>query len=954
MRPNTASRLVLSLAIASALSVPLAACSGGGGGGNVRPSTPSTTGTGGSTGGTTGGSTGGTTGGSTGGTTGGTGGGTTTPTYTYPQDNHLVPTGALAAQQAGFTGKGVTIGVLDSGVDESLAPLANDVVSFKSYLSGGSQTPNDDYGHGSEIEQTMAGAAAGGFVGGVAPGASLAVAQICDTSGNCLPYAQAYTDLANAGVKLFNQSFGSTTTQPTTINVNGSSSLYAPMVAAGDLFVWAAGNSGASALNYEASLPAYASALQPGWLSVVNVQVDSNGNPTTLDPTSAACGISDMWCLAAPGTNQVLGVPGTIYSSGLGTGTSGAAAIVSGVAALVWQAYPWMSGTDVQQTILTTATPLGGSAPNTTYGWGEVNAAKAVQGPAQFAFGGFDANIAGYDSTFANDISGSGSLNLSGTAGTLTLSGTDTYTGGTTIDSGTLIVNGSIASDVTLAGGTLMGTGTVKANVTNTAGTVATYSPQSAGQGLSITGNYTATATSSTQISLGDPLKVGGTAAVDGTLKILAPPATYVPSGTETLLTAGSLTGTFASQTYGGGVYYQVTALTYGQTSLTANLTRTAVVQSIPLTAATVNVAHGLDGALATADQWAGTPTSYAAHDSFLTSAAQFLSARTQSVALTSVASLNGEIYGTSAAIEAQQSQVTDDAIAVHQASAAPDAQPGVWAQALGSAGGMSQDSFASARYTMGGALVGLDSTLFGHPAVSVGALFGHTAMNASLAGLAGHANGRADTFALYGKAAFGHGAYVAGRASWTSDTLDVSRMAVLGGGAAQRVTGDRTDDLYRTTVELGQRIGDGATTFTPYLSVTGLRLDTDAFTENGAGGFGLAVASQGHTASFANLGARFGHGFSWSGGQSVLTGYLAWRRTLSGLRLGLDARFAGAAGSDFMAIGQGLARNTGEIGVNVSTQVNGRWSWYLNAAADGARGRAHDATADAGIAYRF
>jgi uncharacterized protein with beta-barrel porin domain len=930
MRLTTASRLALSLAIGSALSLSLAACSGGGGG--VKPNPVAPIGTGGG-----------------GGSTGGDG--PTTPTYTYPEYNQLVPTGAVTAQKAGFTGKGVTIGVLDSGVDESLAPLSSDVVSFKSYIAGGNQTPNDTSGHGSTIEQAMAGAAAGGFVGGVAPGASLAIAQVCDSADSCAGYTQAYTDLTNAGVKLFNQSFGATynATDTATIQYQSQQFIteYQSMVDAGDLFVWAGGNSGASSPDFEAMVPEYAPSLEKGWLMAVNVQIDSNGNPTTLDSTSAACGAAEMWCVAAPGTVQTLPVPGSQFTTGASDGTSSSAAIVSGVAALVWQAFPWMSGTDVQQTILTTATPLGGSAPNPTYGWGEVNAGKAVNGPAQFAFGAFIANIGADVGTFSNAISGSGSLMLSGTTGVLGMTGNNTYTGGTTIQGGTLALSGSLGSDVNILGGALGGSGTINGNLTS-AGLVQSMGGN--GEHLTVTGNYTATSTATTAVSLGNPLTVGGTANVAGTLQILAPASTYTPNSTETLLTAGSLTGTFASQTYGTGVFYQVSNLTYGATALSATVTRQAVAQSIPITLATANVAQGLDAALNQADQWASTPTSYAAHATFLTSAAQLLSARTQSQALANVASLNGEIYGTSAAIEAQQSQVTDDAIAAHQLAASAE-KPGAWVQALGSSGGLSQSSFASAKYTMGGMLVGLDAPINDH--LSGGVAFGHTSINATLAGLAGHTHGIGDSFALYGKANLGSGTYLAGRASWTRNTLDVNRTVMLGGTLAN-VSGNRTDDVYRGTLEVGKAFVAGHGTVTPYLSVTGLQVNTTGFGENGAGGFGLTVDIQSHVASFATLGARFGHGFTWSGGQSVLTGHLAWRRTLSGMNLGVDASFIGAPGSTFEAIGQGLARNSGEIGASFTTRVNQRWSWYLNADAQGARGRSHSASANAGIEYRF
>jgi outer membrane autotransporter barrel domain len=92
----------------------------------------------------------------------------------------------------------------------------------------------------------------------------------------------------------------------------------------------------------------------------------------------------------------------------------------------------------------------------------------------------------------------------------------------------------------------------------------------------------------------------------------------------------------------------------------------------------------------------------------------------------------------------------------------------------------------------------------------------------------------------------------------------------------------------------------------------------------------------------------------NWAGGQSLLSGYLAWRRTLSGKALGLDASFAGAPGSDFTAVGQGLARNTGEVCVSLTTQVNERWGWYVNVGTQAARGRSRDVSANAGLRLRF
>lgn len=86
------------------------------------------------------------------------------------------------------------------------------------------------------------------------------------------------------------------------------------------------------------------------------------------------------WCLVAPGLIEIPAVPGTGFTWGA-DGTSAATAGVTGTAALVWGAFPWMSAYNVQQTLLTTATDLGPAGVDAMYGWGMVNAGKAVAWP---------------------------------------------------------------------------------------------------------------------------------------------------------------------------------------------------------------------------------------------------------------------------------------------------------------------------------------------------------------------------------------------------------------------------------------------------------------------------------------------------------------------------------------------------------------------------------------------
>ncbi len=932
----TTHRNLLTLAIAAALALSLTACSGGGAGANVRPTpSPAQPGT--------------------------TSNPTPPPvTYTYPEYSHLVPTGALAAQQGtacdghGCTGAGVNVGILDSGVDPSLADLQGRITWFKSYISGGSQTPNDTFGHGSVIAQILGGSAVSGFPGGVAPDANLYIAQIASSENNYLGYdQQPFEDLIAQGVRIFNLSYGPPDEVTTATQGPFLSLRFNPLIQSSNgLFVVSAGNQGNPQPDSLAGLPYLDPAALANWIAVVNVNLDSNGNPAGLfagsngqDPSNA-CGAAAQWCISAPGEVQYLPVPGF---GNEGYGTSFATAVVSGVAALVQQAYPWMQGPQLQDTILTTATPLGtGPYPNATYGWGMVNAAAAVNGPAQFAFGAFDADLGSDSSTFSNPIGGTGSLDLTGTTGTLTLTGANTYSGGTTVQSGNLWLSGSLGSDVAISGGSFGGPGTVNGSVTNSGGTLISQAPIG-GSGLTITGNYTANSASTTAIALGNPLTVAGNASLAGILEILAPATTYTPTSTETLMNYGSETGTFGSQTYGAGVYWTVSNLIYGSKALTATVTASNVAQASALlpgaNAVTLATAQGVQGALSQADGWSAAQR--AAHSGFLANAAQFMSARTAAQANASLASLSGEIYGTTRLLEVQQALDTDQTLADRVNALGQGTRPGVWLQATGGSGTSAQTGTATAHDNLGGVMAGVDVPVARH--IQIGAALGRSHLDATLDGLAGRIDGALDTVAVYGRAGGTQGLYLSGRASEGRLTENTERTALLG-NTLQSLASHRRDTIDAGTLELGDALGH----WTPYADLTGIRLHQAAFTEQGAQGFGLTAPAQGHTASYATLGLRYGTGFEWALGRSSLQGWLAWQRLLSGANLGFTAAFAGTPTATFTAQGQNLARNTLEGGLDLDTRFNRTWSGFLDLGLARARGRDVSTLANVGLEAGF
>ena len=124
------------------------------------------------------------------------------------------------------------------------------------------------------------------------------------------------------------------------------------------------------------------------------VVVKSAGNSGTFDPSAdnpyvlqvSATDADDLvpsWSVT--GNNVDLSAPGVRISTttitggyGAATGTSFSAPIVAGVAALVMSINPALSGAEVQDILKRSADDLGAAGWDSSYGWGRVNAERAV------------------------------------------------------------------------------------------------------------------------------------------------------------------------------------------------------------------------------------------------------------------------------------------------------------------------------------------------------------------------------------------------------------------------------------------------------------------------------------------------------------------------------------------------------------------------------------------------
>jgi subtilisin family serine protease len=294
-------------------------------------------------------------------------------------DQSVPQIGAPAAWARGFTGKGVKIAVLDTGIDPTHPDVAGRIAAAEDFT--GSGDPVDHFGHGTHVASIAAGngAASGGKYKGVAPDATLLNGKVLDDNGNGSSSGIiAGMEWATAqGAKVVNMSFGSGPGDGTDVVSQAVNRLSSET---GTLFVVAAGNC-YTGEPFSVSEPAAADDA----LAVGNMQRDGSMNDTScmgprkndgaLKPEISAPG-TDIVAARAAGTN--LGEPVDDHYTKL-SGTSMASPHVAGTAALLAQAHPDWKGDALKTRLITTADPQPGSRVD-VQGAGRVDADQATAG----------------------------------------------------------------------------------------------------------------------------------------------------------------------------------------------------------------------------------------------------------------------------------------------------------------------------------------------------------------------------------------------------------------------------------------------------------------------------------------------------------------------------------------------------------------------------------------------
>lgn len=313
--------------------------------------------------------------------------GATLPAETGAPQWHLNTIEAPFLWSLGFDGTGIVIAGMDTGVDMYHPDLAErwrgGQNSWKD-VYGQHPLPYDYHGHGTATMGIMTGGNYSGTTIGVAPGAQWIAVKIFDDHGNA-PYSKIHE-----GFQWLLDPDGNPDTPDAPDIVNNSWGLYLAvnqcinefkrdidtLKAAGIAVVFAAGNAGA----WEST--SVSPANNPGTFSVG--AIDETGTIASFSSRGPSpCSIEIFPSLSAPGSNILtadLTAGGTVLNSyAYVSGTSYAAAVVSGGMALLLSAFPDMDVTQLEKSFLLSSDDRGDVGPDNFYGHGIINTALAYE-----------------------------------------------------------------------------------------------------------------------------------------------------------------------------------------------------------------------------------------------------------------------------------------------------------------------------------------------------------------------------------------------------------------------------------------------------------------------------------------------------------------------------------------------------------------------------------------------
>ncbi|HEY8593444.1 MAG TPA: S8 family peptidase [Sphingomicrobium sp.] len=344
----------------------------------------------------------------------------------YQASNSALLADAITAYEAGATGAGVKVAVIDTGINPNLPefkgrldPASQDVAANRGLV--------DHQGHGSMVSGVLAANRDGQYMQGVAYNATILSLNVYDPAGckngnDCFldDRIDAAIDLATVNqAKIMSMSFG---------DEEGMTDAVWPAmqraVDAGIVMVLAAGNSGTANPNGFA-LKNIENNGGSG-LFIIAGSMDANRNISSFSDRAGTTEAAESYLVALGRNNATVNQFGTHVNV---SGTSFATPTIAGAAALLASAFPNLTGPQIVDLLLSTADDAGAPGTDPVFGRGILNIASAFKPKGQTSIAGTGQPVSLFDNG-----SGSGPMGdaaASSTAKTIVL---DQYSRAYTVD----------------------------------------------------------------------------------------------------------------------------------------------------------------------------------------------------------------------------------------------------------------------------------------------------------------------------------------------------------------------------------------------------------------------------------------------------------------------------------------------------------------------------------------
>ena len=558
------------------------------------------------------------------------------------------------------------------------------------------------------------------------------------------------------------------------------------------------------------------------------------------------------------------------------------------------------------------------------------------------------------NATLTNNVGASitNAATLTNNAGaTLTNSGTFSNWAGAVFVNNGIFTNAGVFTN----NGTLKGIGTIIGDITND-GIIA---PGNSIGTMTITGNYTHNAGATYQVEVNaagqsDRLVVTGTAVLNGgTVSVLASPGMYNVSTNYTILTAGSVTGTFAS--VAGNLAFLTPSLSYDPTHVYLLLTRnstsfadvaqnwnqyavaSALDRASPAAtgdmADVINTLLGLSASDARGayDQMGGLTHNALTGVTFF-SFNRYLGAVADRVGGFITGAPSSMFSGRPVMLASRADTGSDagNTLLAALGNMRSEGRPrwGLWAQGYGGMGDRHGNEISSRYdYDLAGIVVGFDRKMGDSLLLGISMGYSHTRLNmkdssdsATVSSYQGSLYGsyKKDPWYVNGIMAYGYNRY------------DTSRNIIFGGLArtANALYGGHAMGGY---VETGYRLTTAVVNIIPMASIQGSHLTRDSFKERDAGALNLYVDRDNASSMQSSLGVRLRKEYGVSTGIVVPEIWGKWLHEFSNNEYTVNALFAGSPISIFTVKGGRPDRDSANAGLLLTWETKKGMDLYIS-----------------------